>query len=119
LFGDLKLDRPAGFLLDYRGAVPYLATLADRPRVVSVIGEPGIRSVPICEQRRPVFTVGPHKSLDRTRGVVWDSRETDTSRPSIQVVAEIKTRQDYYQVDCKSNNEANFFYTLNISIGSA
>ena len=28
LFGDLELDRPAGFLLDYRGAVPYLATNA-------------------------------------------------------------------------------------------
>ena len=27
--------------------------LADRPRVVSVIGEPGIRSVPVGEQRRP------------------------------------------------------------------
>jgi len=28
LFGDLELDWPAGFLLDYRGAVPYLATNA-------------------------------------------------------------------------------------------
>jgi hypothetical protein len=28
LFGDLELDWPAGFLLDYRSPVPYLATNA-------------------------------------------------------------------------------------------
>src|SRR5438309_11923719 len=42
--------------------------LADRPRVVSVIGEPGIRSVPVGEQRRPDLYVGPHTvsgNLDR------------------------------------------------------
>src|SRR6476660_8115410 len=59
--------------------------LADRPRVVPVIGEPGIGSVPVGEKRRSGLHVGPHKRLDRSRGVVWDSRETDTSRPSIQV----------------------------------
>src|SRR5712672_184938 len=59
--------------------------LADRPRVVSVIGEPGIGSVPVGEQRRSGLHVGPHKRLDRSRGVVRDSGETDTSRPSIQV----------------------------------
>ena len=59
--------------------------LANRPRVVSVIGEPGIGSVAVGEQRRSGLHVGPHKSLDRSRGVVWDSGETDTSRPSIQV----------------------------------
>ena len=53
--------------------------------VVTVIGEPGIRSVPVGEQRRSGLHVGPHKRLDRSRGVVWDSGETDTSRPSIQV----------------------------------
>src|SRR5437868_11162349 len=37
--------------------------LADRPRVVSVIGEPRIRSVPVGEQRRSGLHVGPHKSL--------------------------------------------------------
>src|SRR3989440_9914478 len=35
--------------------------LADRPRVVSVIGEPRIRSVPVGEQRRSGLHVGPHK----------------------------------------------------------
>src|SRR4029077_13454432 len=59
--------------------------LANRPRVVSVIGEPRIGSVPVGEQRRSGLHVGPHKSLDRSRRVVWDSRETDTSGPSIQV----------------------------------
>src|SRR6202048_411389 len=59
--------------------------LADRPRIVSVIGEPGIRSVPVGEQRRSGLHVGPYKGFDRSRGVVWDSGETDTSRPSIQV----------------------------------
>src|SRR6516165_4405979 len=59
--------------------------LAHRPRVVSVIGEPGIRSVPVGEQRRSGLHVGPHKNLDRSRGVVWDSGEPDTSRPSIPV----------------------------------
>ena len=59
--------------------------LADRPRVVSVIGEPGIRSVPIGEQRCSGLHVGPHKSLDRSRRVVRDSGETDAPRPSVQV----------------------------------
>src|SRR5690242_3462322 len=59
--------------------------LADRPRVVSVIGEPGIRSVPVGEQRRPGLYVGPHKRLDRSGGVVRDGGETDATRPSIQV----------------------------------
>src|SRR5271155_5022930 len=59
--------------------------LADRPRVVSVIGEPRIRSVPVGEQRRSGLHVGPYKSLDRSRGVVRDSGETDAPRPSIQV----------------------------------
>src|SRR5436305_1678718 len=59
--------------------------LADRPRVVSVIGEPGIRSVPVGEQRRPDLYVGPHKRLDRSRGVVRDGGETDATRASIQV----------------------------------
>src|SRR5437899_7961108 len=59
--------------------------LADRPRVVSIIGEPGIRSVPVGEQRRSGLHVGPHKGFDRSRGVVWDSGETDTSSPSLQV----------------------------------
>ena len=59
--------------------------LADRPRVVPVIGEPGIGSVPVGEQRGSRLHVGSHKSLDRSRGVVWDRGETDTSRPSIQV----------------------------------
>src|SRR5437879_5457500 len=36
--------------------------LADRPRVVSVIGEPGIRSVPVGEQRRSGLHVGPHNA---------------------------------------------------------
>jgi hypothetical protein len=36
---------------------------------VTVIGEPGIRSVPVGEQRRSGLHVGPHKSLDRSRGV--------------------------------------------------
>src|SRR3954471_21082094 len=59
--------------------------LADRPRVVSVVGEPGMRSVPVGEQRRPGLYVGPHKRLDRSRGVVRDGGETDATRPSIQV----------------------------------
>src|SRR5205823_14049302 len=59
--------------------------LADRPRVVSVIDEPGIRSVSVGEQRRSGLHVGPHKSLDRSRGVVRDSGETDAPRPSIQI----------------------------------
>src|SRR3954462_4221703 len=59
--------------------------LADRPRVVSVIGEPRIRSVPVCEQRCSGLHVGPHKSLDRSRRVVRDSGETDAPRPSVQV----------------------------------
>src|SRR5436309_8935831 len=59
--------------------------LANRPRVVSIIDEPGIRSVPVSEQRRSGLHVGPHKSFDRSRGVVWDGGETDTSRPSVQV----------------------------------
>jgi hypothetical protein len=37
--------------------------LADRPRVVSVIGEPGIRSVAVGEQRRSGLHVGPHKTI--------------------------------------------------------
>jgi hypothetical protein len=59
--------------------------LADRPRVVSVIGEPGIGSVPVNEQRRSSLHVGPHKRLDRSRGVVSDSGEPDATRASIQV----------------------------------
>ena len=47
---------------------------------------PGIRSVPIGEQRRSGLHVGPHKSLDRSRRVVRDSGETDAPRPSIQVL---------------------------------
>ena len=38
--------------------------LADCPRVVSVIGEPRIRSVAIGEQRRSGLHVGPHKRLN-------------------------------------------------------
>src|SRR5437764_14714163 len=60
--------------------------LADRPRVVSVIGQARIRSVPVGEQRRSGLHVGPHKSLDRSRRVVRDSGETDAPRPSIQVL---------------------------------
>src|SRR5438445_11383749 len=59
--------------------------LADRPRVVAVIGEPRIRSVPVGEQRGSGLHVGPRKRLDRSRGVVRDSGETDATRPSIQV----------------------------------
>src|SRR6266550_6861891 len=58
---------------------------ADRPRVVSVIGKPGIRFVPVGEQRRPGLYVGPHKRLDRSRGVVRDGGETDATGPSVQV----------------------------------
>src|ERR1700730_6773194 len=36
--------------------------LADRPRVVPVIGEPGIGSVPVGEQRRSVFTLARTKA---------------------------------------------------------
>src|SRR5438270_12662382 len=66
--------------------------LADRPRVVSVIGEPRIRYVPVGEQRRSGLHVGPHKSLDRSRGVVRDSGETDAPRPSIQVFCSFPSR---------------------------
>jgi len=61
--------------------------LADRPRVVSVIDEPGIRSVPVGEQRRPGLYVGPHKRLDRSRGSLSRGMggETEATRPSIQV----------------------------------
>src|SRR6516162_6387738 len=59
--------------------------LADRPRVVSVIGEPGIRFVPVGEQRRSGLCVGPHKRLDRSCGVVRDDGEADATRASIQV----------------------------------
>src|SRR5262245_4055800 len=61
----------------YPGQHDMAGHLADRPRVVSVIGEPGIRSVPVGEQRRSGLHVGPHKRLDRSRGVVRDSGETD------------------------------------------
>jgi hypothetical protein len=59
--------------------------LANRPWVVSVIGEPGIRSVPVGEQRGSGLHVGPHKRLDRGRGVVRDRSETDATGPSVQV----------------------------------
>src|SRR5512133_3899548 len=59
--------------------------LADQPRVVSVIGEPGIRAVPVGEQRGSGLHVGPHKRLDRSRGVVRDGGETDATGPSVQV----------------------------------
>ena len=68
-----------------RAARDMAGHLADRPRVVSVIGEPGIGSVPVGEQRRSGLHVGPHKGFDRSRGVVRDGGEPDTTRPSIQV----------------------------------
>jgi hypothetical protein len=49
--------------------------LADRPRVVSVIGEPGIRSVPVGEQRRPGVhdhvTAAEHRASRNQTFQVW------------------------------------------------
>ena len=41
--------------------------------------------MPVGEQRGSGLHVGPHKRLDRSRGVVRDGGETDATRPSIQV----------------------------------
>ena len=51
--------------------------LANRPRVVSVIGEPGIGSVAVGEQRRSCLHVGPDKRLNRSRGGL--ARQVDKS----------------------------------------
>src|SRR5262249_44858789 len=69
----------------YPGPHDMSGRLAYRPRVASVIVEPWVRSVPVGEQRRSGVHVGPQKRLDRSRGVVRDSGETDAPRPSIRV----------------------------------
>jgi len=38
--------------------------LADRPRVVTIVGEPGIGSMPIGQQGCSGFHVGPHKGFE-------------------------------------------------------
>ena len=49
--------------------------LADRPRVVPIIGEPRVGSVPIGQQRCPGLHVGPHEGFEGCRGIVRNGGE--------------------------------------------
>jgi hypothetical protein len=76
---------------------------------VSVIGEPRIRSVPVGEQRRSGLHVGPHKSLDRSRGVVRDSGEPATGRmpPKCGAFPVQARRSPLRQTACWSKADSN------------
>ncbi len=52
----------------------------DPPSCRPSAGRPGIRSVPVGEQRGSGLHVGPHKRLDRSRGVVRDGGAKHSNR---------------------------------------